>query len=86
MYVRDAVQDGNRLGVSVSKRVGNSVVRHTFVRKMREIFRLNNSQTIQGKDILVVARNQAGKVSYDQLNRDYLKLLRYHGILIEESK
>ena len=86
MYVRDAVQDGNRLGVSVSKRVGNSVVRHTFVRKMREIFRLNNSRTIQGKDILVVARNQAGKVSYDQLNRDYLKLLRYHGILIEESK
>ena len=53
---------------------------------MREIFRLNNSQTRQGKDILIVARNQAGKVSYDQLNRDYMKLLRYHGLLIEESK
>jgi len=86
MYVRDGIQEGNRLGVSVSKRVGNSVVRHTFVRRMREIFRLNNSQTRQGKDILIVARNQAGKVSYDQLNKDYMKLLRYHGLLIEESK
>ena len=83
MYVRNSIQKENRLGVSVSKRVGNSVVRHTFVRKIREIFRLNNSQTVQGKDILVVARNQAGKASYDRLNKDYMKLLRHHGIFKE---
>jgi ribonuclease P protein component len=50
---------------------------------MREIFRLNNSQTVKGKDILVVARNQAGKASYDRLNKDYMKLLRHHGIYEE---
>ena len=86
MYIRDGAQEGNRLGVSVSKRVGNSVVRHTFVRRMREIFRLNDSQTRQGKDILVVARNQAGQASYDRLNRDYMKLLRHHGVLLNEAE
>ena len=83
MYVRDGAQEGNRLGISVSKRVGNSVVRHTFVRRMREIFRLNDSQTLKGKDILIFARNQAGQVSYDRLNKDYVKLLRHHGIYEE---
>ena len=80
MYVKDGEGEGNRIGISVSRRVGNSVVRHTFVRRMREIFRKNDPQTIQGKDIIIVARNQAGSVSFDQLNRDYVKLLQYHRI------
>ena len=80
MYVKDREGEGNRIGISVSRRVGNSVVRHTFIRRMREIFRKNDPQTVQGKDIIIVARNQAGSVSYDQLNRDYVKLLQYHRI------
>jgi len=80
MYVKDGEGEGNRIGISVSRRVGNSVVRHTFARRMREIFRKNDPQTIQGKDIIIVARNQAGSVSFDQLNRDYVKLLQYHRI------
>ena len=74
-----ALQNGtqfNRLGISVSKRVGNSVVRHTFARRIREIFRLNQYQTEQGYDIIILARNrQTGEVSYRQLERDYQKLL-----------
>ena len=83
MYVREGQAEGNRIGISVSKRVRNSVVRHRFARRIREIFRLNDPQTEQGKDIIIVARNQAGQVSYDQLNRDYVKLLRNHGIYRE---
>lgn len=80
MYVSDNGLDHNRIGISVSKRVGNSVVRHTFCRKIREIFRLNNYQTVQGRDIIVTARSRAGSASYDKLNRDYLKLLSDHGL------
>ncbi len=80
MYVADNDLDHNRIGISASKRIGNSVVRHTFCRKIREIFRLNNFQTVQGKDIIVVARNRAGSVSYEKLNQDYLKLLSDHNL------
>ena len=76
MYALPNGRTENRLGISVSKRVGNSVVRHTFARRIREIFRLNKYKTIQGYDIIIVARNrQSGEVSYQQLNRDYEKLL-----------
>ena len=76
MYAMPNSRAQNRLGISVSKRVGNSVVRHTFARRIREIFRFNNDKTIQGYDIIIVARNrQSGEVSYQQLERDYGKLL-----------
>ena len=78
MYVKDNELEHNRLGISASKRIGNSVVRHTFCRKIREIFRINNNQTVQGKDIIVVARGQAGKVSYSKIESDYIKLLSDH--------
>ena len=80
MYVKDGNGESNRIGISAGKKIGNSVVRHTFARRMREIFRKNDPQTVQGKDIIIVARNQAGSVSYEQLNKDYVKLLQHHRI------
>ena len=67
---------GNRLGVSVSRKIGNSVVRHGFVRKMREIFRFNNAHTEQGYDIVVIARYRAKEARYSELYSEYRKLLK----------
>lgn len=86
MYVADNETDANRLGISVSKKVGNSVVRHTFCRKMREIFRLNDYRTVQGKDIIVVARSMAGRASYEKLEKNYLRLLQDHNISQESNQ
>lgn len=86
MFVKDNGLSFNRLGISVSKKVGNSVVRHTFCRKIREIFRLNNFQTVQGKDIIVTARSRAGSADYDKLNRDYIKLLNEQGLIITDNR
>ena len=86
MFVKDNGLSFNRLGISVSKKVGNSVVRHTFCRKIREIFRLNNFQTVQGKDIIVTARSRAGSADYDKLNRDYIKLLHEHGLIMQDNQ
>ena len=55
MYVYGNELDYNRIGISVSKKNGNSVVRHTFARKIREIFRLNKIEK-KGLDIIVVVR------------------------------
>ena len=81
MYVMENSRDHNRLGISVSKRIGNSVVRHTFCRKIREIFRLNNHRTKTGFDIIIIARNPAKNAPYERLDRDYLKLLERHNIM-----
>ena len=41
MYIMDNKTEKNRLGISVSKKVGNSVVRHRLTRLIRESYRLN---------------------------------------------
>ena len=59
MYVRENDGEKNRIGISVSKKVGNSVVRHHITRLIREIFRLNENMLETGLDIVVVARPAA---------------------------
>ena len=50
MYVLDTDRKGARIGISVSKKVGNSVVRHRFARLVRESFRLNEDMLEDGND------------------------------------
>ena len=59
MYVKENGGEPNRIGISVSKKVGNSVVRHHITRLIREIFRLNENMLETGLDIVVVARPAA---------------------------
>lgn len=82
MYVMENGRDHNRLGISVSKKIGNSVVRHTFCRKIREIFRLKKDRTRTGFDIIIIARNPARDALYECLDRDYEKLLKRHGMML----
>lgn len=56
MYLRDNGLEYNRLGISVSKKVGNSVVRHRVTRLVREAYRLNRDNIDVGYDIVIVAR------------------------------
>ena len=45
LYVLQNQTERNRLGISVSKKVGNSVVRHRMARLIRESYRLPVSYT-----------------------------------------
>ncbi len=56
MYKLENQLGTNRLGISVSKKVGNSVIRHRVTRLIRESFRLNKNKFSNGYDIVVVAR------------------------------
>lgn len=86
MYVADNNRDTNRIGISVSKKVGNSVVRHRITRIMREVHRLNNDKLIKGKDIVVVARvNSKGK-DYFEMEKSYLHLCKIHNILEQSDE
>ena len=64
----------NRLGISVSKKVGNSVVRHRVTRLVRESYRLNEEAFRQGLDIVVVARPAARGRSYQEIESALMHL------------
>ena len=51
MYVLENHTDKNRLGISVSKKVGNSVIRHHLTRLIREGYRLQEDMFNSGLDI-----------------------------------
>lgn len=81
MYVLKNNQNRNRLGISISKKVGNSVVRHHFCRLVRESYRLHEEMFNSGLDIVVVARVSAKDCSYHEIESALLHLCKLHGIL-----
>ena len=64
MYVVENGMEKNRLGISVSKKVGNSVIRHHITRLIREAYRLQEDMFNSGLDIVVIARASARSASY----------------------
>lgn len=85
MYVKRTDDTGRRIGISVSKKVGNSVVRHHLTRLIRESFRLNQDMLETGLDIIVVARAAAKESEFKTIERAFLHLCGLHNIL-RESK
>ncbi len=85
MYVMENNREKNRLGISVSKKVGNSVVRHRVTRLIRESYRLHENIFNSGLDIVVVARKSAAEVSYIEIKNAMLHLGKLHGISSSRS-
>ena len=75
----------NRIGISVSKKVGNSVVRHHLVRLIRESYRLNEELFVGGLDIIVIARPGAKERNFFEIESALLHLGKKHNILIREK-
>ena len=80
MYVLKNQYMKNRLGISVSKKVGNSVVRHRLTRLIRESYRLNEAEFENSLDIVVVARAAAKGKSFHEIESAFLHLARKHHI------
>lgn len=81
MYVLKNNLEENRFGITVSKKVGNSVVRHRVTRLIRESIRLNLEQFEKGFDIVIVARNTAKDRKFCDLESAVLHLGKLHKIL-----
>ncbi len=81
MYVLENHQERNYIGISVSKKVGNSVVRHHLCRIVREIYRLHEHVFNSGLNIVVIARPNAKDVSYKEAESAILHLSKLHKII-----
>lgn len=74
MYVRKNDLGKNRIGISVSKKVGNSVVRHHVTRLIRESYRLQEEMFHSSWDIVVIARASAKNASYHEIKSALMHL------------
>lgn len=81
MYVVENGTDLNRLGISVSKKVGNSVVRHHLTRLIRESYRLHEALFNSGLNIVIVARVNAKECGYKEIESALLHLGKLHNII-----
>ena len=81
MYVLENGTERNRLGISVSKKVGNSVVRHRLTRLVRESYRLHEDIFNSGLDIVVVARVNAKEIGYREVESALLHVSKLHKII-----
>ena len=86
MYYLENGKIGNRLGISVSKKVGNSVIRHRVVRLIKESYRLNENKFVGGVDMIVIARPGAKEKSFFEIESALLHLARKQKMIRKEDQ
>ena len=85
LYARKNRTQSNRVGITVSKKLGKAHVRNRVRRRLREVYRLNEAKFQPGWDIVVVARSKAVDAPFDKLTASYLALAAKAGILGEDT-
>ena len=81
LYTRKNRTSTNRVGITVSKKLGHAVVRNRVRRRLREVYRLHEDQFQPGWDIVVVARSRCIKAPFRDIVSAYLALAGKAGIL-----
>ena len=86
MYAMDNGREMNRVGISVSKKVGNSVVRHRLKRLIKENYRLRETGFRRGLDMVILVRVAAKNCDYRQIGSALVHLAKLHRIWESEVK
>ena len=72
VYTRRNKSGSNRVGFTVTVKLGHAVVRNRVRRRLREIYRLHEGELRRGADLVVVARSRSVEASYRRLEHDFL--------------
>lgn len=80
IYIRKNHGLTNRLGITVSKKVGGAVQRNRVRRRLKEIYRLSEMKLNPGYDIVIVARVQSQSAQYNELKTSVLTLFKKLGV------
>ena len=81
MYILKNDSDRSFLGISVSKKVGNSVVRHRIKRLLKESYRLHENLFNSGLSIVIIARKGADELDFHQTEKSLLHLMKLHKVI-----
>ena len=81
LYARPNRSCSNRVGITVSKKLGKAHIRNRVRRRLREIYRLNEERFAPGWDIVVVARSRCISADFTRLTDAYRALAEKAGIL-----
>ena len=82
-YCRKNNLGHNRLGITVSVKLGKAEVRNRAKRRLREVYRLNTPALKQGWDIVLVGRTRTVTVGWKELNATFLRLAKKLDLLEE---
>ena len=85
VYARQNKSGKNRLGVTVSAKLGKAVVRNRVRRRLREIYRLSQPRMKRGYDVVLVARTRGVTATYQELERAYRKTCEKLGLWEAEA-
>ena len=85
LYARKNRTPENRVGITVSKKLGKAHVRNRTRRRLREVYRLNSSRLSTGWDIILVARSRTISAGWKELNDTFLRLCRKLDLLGERT-
>ncbi|MGK0467845.1 MAG: ribonuclease P protein component [Clostridium sp.] len=85
LYIYKNGRDINRFGISVSKKVGNSVIRGRVKRLISESYRLNNEGLKTSYDLVFIARNPSNSKNYKEIESALKNLLKKAGLFNNEK-
>ena len=80
IYCRRTNRPVSRLGITTGVKLGNAVKRNRARRRIRELYRTNESRFLPGYDVVVVARTRVIYGRYHDLERSFLQLMRRLGV------
>lgn len=86
LYIVKNGTEENRLGISVSKKVGKSVVRSRVTRLIRESYRNMEEEVKIGYDMVIIARNSCAESSYHEICRSLRHLFKKQSLLLSASE
>lgn len=82
VYILKNKTDQTRIGISISKKVGNAITRNRIRRRMKEIYRLKIDENIKkGYDLVFISRVAAKDANYKDIEKSMYSLVRKNGLL-----
>lgn len=86
LYVKRTNTGNTRVGYSITKKIGNSVVRNKIRRRMKEIYRLKFDYIKDNFDLIFIPKKNVVDISYKELESAMVHILRISGVLKDKSE
>lgn len=81
LYIMKNNLNNSRIGFSITKKIGNSVVRNRTRRRMQEIYRRNFDYIKDGYDIIIIPKKNVVDITHKELESAMLHLFRISHII-----